>query len=138
MRMLPNAAVFSPLLLIGLIGALPAAGQSIKPTQITASFRVAAIADWKAERDLYVQKARDEVQAWQQKLHDLRQKARIKNSQENITARKNFDTAWTEAEDASRKLETVGAEDWESAKLSFHKASQKLAAVWDKIKSPDK
>jgi hypothetical protein len=138
MRMLPNAAVFSPLLLIGLIGALPAAGQSIKPTQLTASFRVAAIADWKAERDLYVQKARDEVQAWQQKLHDLRQKARIKNSQENITARKNFDTAWTEAEDASRKLETVGAEDWESAKLSFHKASQKLAAVWDKIKSPDK
>jgi hypothetical protein len=138
MRMLPNAAVFSPLLLIGLIGALPAAGQSIKPTQLTASFRVAAIADWKAERDLYVQKARDEVQAWQQKLHDLRQKARIKNSQENITARKNFDTAWTEAEDASRKLETVGAEDWESAKLSFHKASQKLAAVLDKIKSRDK
>jgi hypothetical protein len=83
-------------------------------------------------------KARDEVQAWQQKLHDLRQKARIKNSQENITARKNFDTAWTEAEDASRKLETVGAEDWESAKLSFHNASQKLAAVWDKIKSRDK
>ena len=138
MRRLPNATILGPLLLIGLIGTLPAAGQSIQPTQPTASFRVAAIADWKAERDIYVQKARDEVQAWQQKLHDLRQKARIKNSEANLTARKNFDTAWTEAKDASDRLETVGAEDWESAKVSFHKASQKLAVVWEKIKSQDK
>ena len=138
MRMLPNAVILGVLLLIGVIGTLPAAGQSIRPTQPVASFRVAAVADWKSERDIYVQKARDEVQAWQQKLHDLRQKARIKNSQENITARKNFDTAWAETEDASRKLETVGAGDWESAKVSFHKASQKLAAVWEKIKSQDK
>lgn len=138
MRMLSTAAIFGPFLLIGAINSLPAAGQSIEPTQPTASFRVAAVGDWKAERDIYVQKARDEVQAWQQKLHDLRQKARIKNSEANLTARKNFDTAWTEAEDASRRLETVGAEDWESAKVSFHKASQKLAVVWEKIKSQAK
>ena len=99
---------------------------------------MAAVGDWRAERDIYVQKARDEVQAWQRKLHDLRQKARIKNSEANLTARKDFDTAWTEAEDASRRLETVGAEDWESAKVSFRAASQKLAAVWEKIKSHDK
>jgi Spy/CpxP family protein refolding chaperone len=138
MRMLSTAAIFGPLLLLGVINSLPAAGQSIDPTQPTASFRVAAVGDWKAERDIYVQKARDEVQAWQQRLHDLRQKARIKNSEANLTARKNFDTAWTEAEDASRGLETVGAEDWESAKVSFHNASQKLAVVWEKIKSQAK
>jgi Spy/CpxP family protein refolding chaperone len=132
MRMLPNAVILGVLLLIGVIGTLPAAGQSIRPTQPVASFRVAAVADWKAERDIYVQKARDEVQAWQQKLHDLREKTRIKNSEANITARKNLNTAWTEAEDASHKLETVGAGDWESAKVSFQKASQKLAAVWEK------
>jgi hypothetical protein len=135
--LLSNAAILAPLL-FGVIGTLPAAGQSIHPTQPTASFRVAAVSDWKAERDIYVQKARDEVQAWQQRLHDLRQKARIKNSEANLTARRNFDTAWTEAEDASRRLETVGAEDWESAKVSFHKASQKLAVVWEKIKSQAK
>ena len=138
MRMLSTAAIFGPLLLIGVINTFPAAGQSIDPTQPTASFRVAAVGDWRAERDIYVQKARDEVQAWQRKLHDLRQKARIKNSEANLTARKDFDTAWTEAEDASRRLETVGAEDWESAKVSFRAASQKLAAVWEKIKSHDK
>jgi hypothetical protein len=137
MRLLSNAAILAPLL-FGVIGTPPAAGQSIHPTQPTASFRVAAAADWKAERDIYIQKARDDVQAWQQKLHDLRQKARVKNSEANLTARRNFDTAWTEAEDASRRLETVGAQDWESAKVSFHKASQKLAVVWEKIKSHDK
>jgi hypothetical protein len=138
MRMLPNVTVFGPLLLISVIGTLPATGQSIQAKQPTASFQVAAITDWKAERDIYVQKARDEVQAWQQRVQDVREKARIKNSEENIIARKNFDTAWAEAEDASRKLETVGAEDWKSAKISFHKASQKLAAVWEKIKSQNK
>jgi hypothetical protein len=55
MRMLPNAAILSSLLLISVIGTLPAAGQPIQPTQRTASFRVAAVADWKAERDVYVQ-----------------------------------------------------------------------------------
>ena len=137
MRLLSNAAILAPLL-FGVIGTLPAAGQSIHLTQPTASFRVAAVADWKAERDIYIQKARDDVQAWQQKLHDLRQKARVKNSEANLTARRNYDTAWMEAEDASRRLETVGAQDWESAKVSFHKASQKLAMVWGKIKSQGK
>jgi hypothetical protein len=97
---------------------------------------VAAATDWKAERDSYVQKARDEVQEWQRTQHDFREKTRT--SEANITTRKHFNTAWTEVEDASRKLETAGAEDWESAKVSFHNASRKLAAVWEKIKSQDK
>jgi hypothetical protein len=46
--------------------------------------------------------------------------------------------AWTKAEAASRKLQTVGAKDWESAKTSFEKASRELAEAWDKIRSPDK
>lgn len=96
---------------------------------------MAAVADWKAERDTYVQKARDEVQAWQQKLHDIREKAKTKNSEASITAQNDFNAAWTETEDAFHKLETVGAEDWESAKISFNRASQKLAAIWEKIKT---
>ena len=133
MRILLTSTVVGSFLLIGLIGVLPAAGQSIQPPQSAASSRMAAVADWKTERDTYVQKARDEVQAWQQKLHDLREKTKTRNSEASITAQNNFNTAWTETEDAFHKLETVGAEDWESAKMSFNKASLKLAAVWQKI-----
>jgi hypothetical protein len=135
MRILPASTVVISLLLIGLMGTLPAAGQSIQPPQFAAPLRVAAAADWRAERDTYVQKARDEVQAWQQKLHDLREKSKARNSEASITAQNDFNAAWTETEDAFHKLETVGAGDWESAKISFNKASQKLAAIWEKIKT---
>jgi hypothetical protein len=57
-----------------LIGSFPAASQSVQAAPPTTSLRVATVADWKAERDAYVQKARDEVQEWQWKLHDLREK----------------------------------------------------------------
>ena len=134
MRILPTSIVVGSLL-IGLIGALPAIGQSIQSSQPAAPSRMAAVADWKTERDIYVQKARDEVQEWQRKLHDLREKTKTRNSEANITAHNNFNTAWTEAEDAFHKLEAVGAEDWESAKASYNKASLKLAAIWEKIKT---
>jgi hypothetical protein len=94
---------------------------------------MAAVADSKTERDTYVQKARDEVQAWHQKLRDLRDKTKARNSQASNTTRKDLNGAWTEADDALHKLETVGTEDWESAKMSFNKASLKLVATWQKI-----
>jgi hypothetical protein len=135
MRILPASTVVGSLLLTGLIGTLPATSQSIQPPQSAASSKMAAVADWTTERDTYVQKARDEVQAWQQKSHDLREKTKTRNSEASITAQNDFNTAWTDTEDAFHKLETVGAEDWESAKISFNKASQKLAAIWEKIKT---
>jgi hypothetical protein len=135
MRILPTSTVVGSFLLIGLIGTLPASSQSIQPTQPAASSRMAAVADWKTERDTYVQKARDEVQAWQRKLHDIREKAKTRNSEASIAAQNDFNTAWTETEDAFHKLETVGAEDWQGAKMSFNKASHKLAAIWEKIKT---
>ncbi|WP_213739360.1 hypothetical protein [Bradyrhizobium sp. dw_411] len=135
MRIRSASTIVGSLLLIGLIGTLPAAGQSAQPPQPTASSGTAAAADWKTERDTYIQKARDDVQAWQQKLHDIREKAKAKNSEASITAHNDFNTAWTETEDAFHKLETVGAEDWESAKISFNTASQKLAAIWEKIRT---
>jgi len=100
MRILLTSTVVGSFLLIGLIGVLPAAGQSIQPPQSAASSRMAAVADSKTERDTYVQKARDEVQAWQQKLHDLREKTKARNSQASSTTRKDLNAAWTEADDA--------------------------------------
>jgi hypothetical protein len=138
MRILPASTVVGSLILIGLIGALPAAAQSIQPTHSAVPVRIASVADSAADRETYVQKARDEMQEWQQKLHDFREKARTKATAENIATRNDFNTAWTRAEAASHRLATAGAADWQSAKSSFEKASQKLAAVWQKIGTQDK
>jgi len=131
MRILPTATVTSTLLLVAMAGALPAAAQSIQPTPSASSAQMASVST--ADRESYVQKAREEMQQWQLKLQDLSEKARTKATEANIAAQKDFNQAWTEADTASQKLETASAADWESAKSSFNKASQKLAAVWQKI-----
>jgi uncharacterized membrane protein YhiD involved in acid resistance len=131
MRILPAATVTSTLLLVAMAGTLPAAAQPIQHTSSASSVQMASVST--ADRDSYVQKAREEMQQWHLKLQDLGEKARTKATEANIAAHKDFNQAWTEADAASQKLETAGTADWESAKSSFKKASQKLAAVWQKI-----
>ena len=128
MRILHASTVVGSLLLIGLIGTPAAAGQS---TQYTSSVQVAAVST--ADRDTYVQKAREEVKQWQLKLQDFSDKSRTKATEANIAAQNEFNKAWAEADAAAQQLESAGAADWESAKSSFQKASQKLAAVWQKM-----
>jgi hypothetical protein len=131
MRILSASIVAGSFLLVALTGTLSAAGQLDQPAQSVPSVQVASVST--ADRDTYVQQARAEMQQWQLKLQDFSEKARTKATDANVAAQKDFNEAWAEADVASQKLETVGAADWESAKSSFKKASQKLAAVWQKI-----
>ena len=131
MRILHASTVVGSLLLIGLIGTPAAAGQSNQPAPSTSSVQVAAVST--ADRDTYVQKAREELQQWQVKLQDFSDKARTKATKANIAAQSEFNKAWAEADAAAQQLETAGAADWEGAKSTFQEASQKLAAVWQKM-----
>ena len=131
MRILPAATVAGSLLLVAMVGTLPAAGQPVQSVLSASSVQVAAIST--TDRDSYVQKAREEMQQWQLKLQDFSEKVRTKATDANVASQKDFNAAWAEAETASQKLETASAADWESSKSSFKKASQKLAAVWQKI-----
>jgi hypothetical protein len=131
MRILNASIVIGSLVLIG---ALPAAaGQSTPALGSGAPVRVAAGGDTTADRDTYTQKAKAEMQEWQQKLHDFSEKAEAKGKEAGNAAEVDLNKAWTNAEAASRKLQTVGAEGWESAKASFEKASHELADAWHKI-----
>ena len=136
MRILNASIVIGALMLIG---ALPAAaGQSPPALGSGAPVRVAAGGDTTADRDTYTQKAKDETQEWQQKLHDFSEKAEAKGKEAGNAAEVDLNKAWTKAEAASRKLQTVGADGWESAKTSFEKASHELADAWHKIRPQDK
>ena len=133
MRIILVSIVIGPLMLFG---ALPAvAGQSISSdTRI----QLAAGGDSTADRDTYTQKARDAMDEWQQKLHDFSEKAKAKGQEEGNAAENELKAAWTKAEAEQHKLETASAEGWESAKISFEKASHDLKEVWDKIRPDDK
>ena len=136
MRMLTVSIIVGPLVLIG---ALPAvAGQSTLALGSGAPVQLAAGADSTADRDTYTQKARAEMQEWQRKLHDFSKRAAAKGKEAGNAAENDLNKTWTKADAASRKLQTVGAEGWESARTSFEKASHELAEAWHKIHPEDK
>jgi hypothetical protein len=136
MRILTASIVIGPLVLLG---ALPAAaGQSTLALGSGTPIRLAAGGDSTADRDTYTQKARAEMQEWQRKLHDFGEKAAAKGKEAGNAAENDLNEAWTKAEAASRQLQTVGAEGWESARTSFEKASHELAEAWHKIHPEEK
>jgi len=134
--------IFTASIVIGsfmLIGALPAAaGQSTPALGSTAPIRLAAASDSTRDRDTYTQKARDEMQEWQRKLINFNEKVEAKGKEASTAAEKDLQKAWIKADTASHELQTVGAEGWKSAKMTFETAFRKLAGAWDKVRPEDK
>jgi hypothetical protein len=136
MRMLTVSIVIGPLVLIGALSA--AAGQSTLALGSGGPVQLAAGNDTPADRDTYTQQVRDKMQEWQRKLHDFSEKAEAKGKEAGDAAENDLNKAWTKAEAASGKLQTVGAESWESAKTSFEEAARELRDAWHKIRPQDK
>ena len=133
MRMLAASIVIGPLMLIGTLPAV--AGQSNSSgTQI----QMAAGSNSTADRDTYTQKAQGDMQEWQQKLRAFSETAKAKGEKAGNAAENELNTAWTKAQAEAHKLQTAGAEDWESAKASYEKASRELADAWDRNRTWDK
>jgi hypothetical protein len=124
---------------LALVSVAPAAAQSNPGSGSSASVRVAAAPhDSTTDRETYTQKARDDMQEWQRKLHAFGAKIQAKATRVHNSAGDDLDKAWTRAEAASRRLETVSSEDWDSAKISFERASHKLDLAWRKIDPENK
>jgi hypothetical protein len=90
------------------------------------------------ERDAYIQKARNEMQDWQQKLHNFGEKAKQKGQKEGSAGRRELNSAWTKTKTEAHRLETAGAGGWEKAKTSYENASHALADAWGRIRPEDK
>jgi hypothetical protein len=134
--------VFTGSVIIGsflLVGALPAAaGQSIRVLGSGAPIQLAASGNSIRDRDTYTQKARAEMREWQRKLINFNEKVEAKGKEASTAAEKDLQKAWTKADTASHELQTVGAEGWKSAKITFETAFRKLAGAWDKVRPEDK
>lgn len=124
---------------LALISTLPAAGESnLLLRSAPSPFQLAASGDSTTSRDTFTQKVRNEMLEWRRNLHEFSEKAEAKGKDAYNAAVNDLDEAWTKAEAASRKLQTVGDEGWESAKIDYEKASYELAEVWHKIHSGEK
>ncbi len=133
MKILAASLVIAPFMLVG---ALPAAaGPSISSDT---PIQLAAANDSTADRDTYARTARDHMRDWRHKLQDFGEKAKAKGQKEGDAAEKDLNAAWIKTEAESRKLQTASIEGWESAKISFEKASRELADAWNRIRPEDK
>ena len=136
MKFLTTSIVIGPLMLIGTLPAT--AAQPPRAIASGAPVRLVASDDAAAGRDTYAQKARDDVEQWQRKLDDFSKRSADEGKEVGNAAERDLNAAWTEADTASRKLQTVGADGWASAQASYEKASHDLAATWHKINPEDK
>ena len=137
MRILTAAIVIGPLMLIGALSAL--ADPSISsgtPLRLAAGGDTTSD-DTTSDRQTYTQKAREDMQEWQRKLHDLGASAEAKGQEGGTAAERDLNEAWTRTEAASRQLQTVGDEGWESAKATYAKASHDLAEAWHRVHPGD-
>jgi len=136
MRILTAAIVFTPLMLIGVLPAL--AGQPVSLTPSNAPVRLAADTASTADRDTYMQRAKVELQEWQRKVHDFGEQAKAKGQTASDSTGNELNEAWSKTEAASHRLQTASADGWDSAKISFEKASHNLADPWHKVHPEDK
>src|SRR5579862_2897494 len=131
MRILATAIVFAPLLLVGV---LPAnAGQPASLSSPSTPAGAVAGTDSATGRNTYMERARDEVQEWQRKLHDFSQQSKDKGQSAGKSSGNKLNEAWNKTRVASHKLQTASAERWESAKTSFEKASRRLGDAWHQV-----
>ena len=136
MKLLTAAIVIGPL---ALLGALPAAADpSTRDHRAHATVQLAVAGDPAGDRDSYSQKARDDMQEWQRKLHDFGDKTEAKGKEVGNAANDDLNRAWSKAKEASDKLQTMSADGWDSAKASFERASHELADSWHKVHPDDK
>ncbi len=127
MRLLVASIVLGPLMLIGTLPAF--ADQSNASSK---QIPMATGSHSTADRDTYTQKAQGDMQDWQQKLRAFTATAKANGEKAGNAAEHELDTAWSKTKVQARKLQTAGAEGWESAKASYEKASHELAEAWDK------
>ena len=119
-----------------LFGALPVGAVQLNSSDTPIQLAVGGKST--VDRDTSTQTARNAMQEWHQKLHDFGEKAKAKGQEEGNVAGNALNTAWTKAAAEQQKLQSASAEGWESAKISFEKASHDLKKVWDKIRPDDK
>jgi hypothetical protein len=114
-----------------LAGALPIHSQTVRTNG--QNLRVQLAAADPADRNTYMQTARANMTVWSKKMQEFGERTQAKVTEAKIKATNELNEAWTETKAAAARLEVAAAEDWESAKTSFKRASDKLAVAWQNI-----
>src|SRR5271170_5642355 len=107
MKFLTAAIVLAPIMLIGASPVFAAQPNSLSLSN--APIRLTADTDSTTERDTYTQRAKNEVQDWERKVHAFGEQTKVEGQAANNLAGKDLNEAWRETDAASHMLQAASA-----------------------------
>ena len=94
--------------------------------------------DFTARKDAYLQKMRNEMAEWRQKMHAAGEWTEAEAQQASADTKAHLDRTWTATERAWRKLQSESAEGWDKTKRAYERSTAELRAQWHKLHPDDK
>jgi hypothetical protein len=122
-------------LLVGLAIAMTAAAThaaSLRAREAPPRLQLAASDNpSKSEQD-YLDKARRQVEHWQDKVSAFGKDAAAKGKQAGADAKQQLDDAWSQVKTQWAKLQDATSSGWSDAKAAYEKAIDKMNEAWRK------
>ena len=85
------------------------------------------------ERDSFTQKAANEMQLWDAKIHDTATATLASGKHLDSQAENELNIAWNKADTAARALRNVGNDGWAAARSAYENAAADLNTAWHKV-----
>lgn len=86
-----------------------------------------------AGHDAFLQRARNLLQLWRQRMNDWGERAQATGGKIRRKAQENLDKSWSNLKSGWQRLETAEAHGWQSARAAFDKASARMRIAWQKL-----
>jgi hypothetical protein len=87
------------------------------------------------QRDTFMMKSEAELDEWQIKLLRFCDEAKVQARAGTAETKADLLAALDKAEAGAFRLQTVGAENWDDATISYERATSELAVAWDKARA---
>jgi hypothetical protein len=122
---------------MSMAGLPPVADRSAAPVVNEPLLRVADNDDFAARKDAYLQKTRDEMDEWRNKMHAAGEQAEAKGHEASADTKAHLDRTWTTTERSWRKLQTESAEGWDNTKRAYERSTADLHVQWYRLHPED-
>ena|SRR5579862_1852785 len=136
MKVLPVLIVGSPLMATA---GLPAIADHPTPMLINGSLlKLVDDQDFAVRKDAYLQKMRNEMAEWRQKMHAVGERTEAEAHEASADTKAHLDRTWTATERAWQKLQSESAEGWDKTKHAYERSTAELRAQWHKLHPDDR
>jgi hypothetical protein len=94
--------------------------------------------DFAARKDAYLQKMRNEMAEWRNKMHAAGERTEAEAHEASAETKARLNRTWSATERGWRKLQAESAEGWDKTKKAYERSTADLRTQWHKLHPEDK